>query len=116
MIKGPIGSARASGAKAERTAPGSRKEDVVRIGKLFHLTMLVDEFDRPQRFFNGVFSPICVMHGYSSHWNRDAAIYIIAETSIEPMHVFPPKGDEPATSWFRFMDRYGPRVHNLAFF
>ncbi len=88
----------------------------MRIGKLFHLTMLVDEFDRPQRFFNSIFSPLCTMHGYSSHWHRDAAIYVIAETSIEPMHVFPPRGDEPATSWYRYMERYGPRVHNLAFF
>jgi catechol 2,3-dioxygenase-like lactoylglutathione lyase family enzyme len=88
----------------------------VRIGKLFHLTLLVDEFDGPERFFNSVFSPLCMMRGYSSHWHREGAIYIIAETSIEPMYVLPPREGEPGTSWYRFMARYGPRVHNLAFY
>jgi 4-hydroxyphenylpyruvate dioxygenase-like putative hemolysin len=88
----------------------------VRIGKLFHLTMLVDEFEGPERFLNSVFSPLCTMRGYSSHWHRHAAIYVIAETSIEPMHVLPPRDGEEATSWYRFMKRHGPRVHNLAFY
>jgi catechol 2,3-dioxygenase-like lactoylglutathione lyase family enzyme len=88
----------------------------VRIGKLFHLTLLVDEFDGPERFFNGVFSPLCMMRGYSSHWHREGAIYIIAETSIEPMYVLPPREGEEGTSWYRFMARYGPRVHNPAFY
>jgi catechol 2,3-dioxygenase-like lactoylglutathione lyase family enzyme len=88
----------------------------VRIGKLFHLTLLVDEFDGPERFFASLFSPLCMMRGYSSHWHREAAIYIIAETSIEPMHVLPPREGEQGTSWYRFMARYGPRIHNLAFY
>jgi len=88
----------------------------VRIGKLFHLTMLVDSFDGPELFFNSLFSPMCTIRGYSSFWHRDAAIYVIAETAIEPMHVLPPREGEEATSWFRFMDRFGPRVHNLAFY
>jgi catechol 2,3-dioxygenase-like lactoylglutathione lyase family enzyme len=88
----------------------------VRIGKLFHLTLLVDDYDGPERFFNGIFSPLCIMRGYSSFWHRDGGIYIIAETSIEPMHVYPPREGEQGTSWYRFMERYGPRVHNLAFY
>ena len=88
----------------------------MQIGKLFHLTMLVDELEGPERFFNSIFSPMCTMHGYSSHWHRHAAIFVIAETSIEPMHVLPPREGEEATSWYRFMERYGPRVHNLAFY
>ena len=43
-------------------------------------------------------------------------IYVIAEMSIEPMHVLPPGPGQEATSWFRYMDRYGPRVHNMAFY
>jgi catechol 2,3-dioxygenase-like lactoylglutathione lyase family enzyme len=88
----------------------------MRIGKLFHLTMLVDEFAAPELFFNSIFSPVCAMRGYSSFWHRDAAIYVIAETSIEPMHVLPPRDGEEATSWYRYMERFGPRVHNLAFY
>jgi catechol 2,3-dioxygenase-like lactoylglutathione lyase family enzyme len=88
----------------------------VQIGKLFHLTMLVDDFEGPEQFFNSIFSPVCTMRGYAAHWHRHAAIYIIAETSIEPMHVYPPADGEEGTSWYRYMDRYGPRVHNLAFY
>jgi catechol 2,3-dioxygenase-like lactoylglutathione lyase family enzyme len=88
----------------------------MRIGKLFHLTMLVDDLVETEKFFNSVFSPLCIMRGYSSHWHRHAVMYVIGETCIEPMHVLPPEpGDEP-TSWYRFLERHGPRIHNLAFY
>jgi catechol 2,3-dioxygenase-like lactoylglutathione lyase family enzyme len=87
-----------------------------RIGKLFHLTPLVDSLSDAEYFFNALFSPLCMMRNYSSHWHRHAAIYVIAETSIEPMHVLAPEPDDEATSWYRYMDRYGPRVHNMAFY
>ena len=53
-----------------------------RIGKLFHLTPLVDDLAPAEYFFNSVFAPLCMMRNYSSHWHRHAAIYIIGETSI----------------------------------
>ena len=87
-----------------------------RIGKLFHLTPLVDSLPDAEFFFNAVFSPLCMMRNYSSHWHRHAAIYVIAETSIEPMHCLPPLPGDEATSWFRYADRFGPRVHNMAFY
>ena len=87
-----------------------------RIGKLFHLTPLVDSLPDAEFFFNAVFSPLCMMRNYSSHWHRHAAIYIIGETSIEPMHCLPPRPGDEATSWFRYADRFGPRVHNMAFY
>ncbi len=88
----------------------------MKIGKLFHLTMLVDDLGATERFFNGVFSPLCIMRGYSAHWHRHAAVYLIGETSIEPMHVLPPEPGGTATSWYRFMEQHGPRIHNLAFY
>jgi catechol 2,3-dioxygenase-like lactoylglutathione lyase family enzyme len=87
-----------------------------RIGKLFHLTPLVDSLPDAEYFFNTVFSPLCMMRNYSSHWHRHAAIYIIGETSIEPMHCLPPEPGAEATSWYRYADRFGPRVHNMAFY
>lgn len=88
----------------------------MKIGKLFHLTMLVEDLAPVERFFNAVFSPMCIMRSYSSHWHRHAAVYVIAETCIEPMHVLPPESGGTATSWYRFMAAHGPRVHNLAFY
>jgi catechol 2,3-dioxygenase-like lactoylglutathione lyase family enzyme len=87
-----------------------------RIGKLFHLTPLVDSLADAEYFFDRVFSPLCMMRNYSPHWHRHAAIYVIAETSIEPMEVLPPlPGNEP-TSWYRYTERFGMRVHNIAFY
>ena len=88
----------------------------MKIGKLFHLTMLVDDLEGPEQFFNSIFSPMCTMRGYSSQWHRYAALYVIADTAIEPMHVLAPLAGQAPTSWYRFMQRYGPRVHNLAFY
>jgi catechol 2,3-dioxygenase-like lactoylglutathione lyase family enzyme len=97
----------------ERDEPGPGQ---FRIGKLFHLTPLVDSLADAELFFNSVFSPLCMLRNYSAHWHRHAAVYVVAETSIEPMQPLAPvDGGEP-TSWFRYMDRFGPHVHNLAFY
>ena len=87
-----------------------------RIGKLFHLTPLVDSLADAEYFFSAVFSPLVMMRNYSAHWHRHAAIYIIGETSIEPMECLGPPPGEEATSWFRYVDKFGPRVHNMAFY
>src|SRR6476646_764168 len=87
-----------------------------RLGKLFHLTPLVDSIADAEFFFNSVFAPLCMMRGYSSHWHRHGAIYLIAEASIEPMEPLPPLPGVEGTSWFRYMDKHGPHVHNIAFY
>jgi catechol 2,3-dioxygenase-like lactoylglutathione lyase family enzyme len=87
-----------------------------RIGKLFHLTPLVDSIADAEFFFGSLFAPLCVMRNYSAHWHRHGAIYVIAETSIEAMQPLPPEDGQKGTSWFRYMDRYGPHVHNIAFY
>ena len=88
----------------------------MRIGKLFHLTPLVDDLNAAEFFFVGLFSPIAVYRDYSPHWHRDASILVIADTVIEPMQPFPPEPGQKGTSWFRYIEKFGPRVHNLAFY
>ncbi len=100
----------------ERSPEEAAASDQFRIGKLFHLTPLVDSIADAELFFNSVFSPMCIMRGYSPHWHRHGAIYVIAETSIEPMQPLPPPPGEEGTSWFRYMEKYGPHVHNMAFY
>ena len=87
-----------------------------RIGKLFHLTPLVDDLGAAEFFYDSVFSPLCMMRNYSDHWHRDAAIYVIANAAIEPMECYGPRDGEPGTSWYRYFERFGPRVHNTAFY
>jgi len=88
----------------------------LRIGQLFHLTPLVDDLDAAVAFYDAVFGPLCTYRGYSSHWHRDAAILVMADTVVEPMQPYPPADGEQGTSWFRYIDRFGPRVHNMAFY
>ena len=88
----------------------------MKIGKLFHLTPLVDDLSAAEFFLVGLFSPICVYRDYSPHWHRDASILIVADTVIEPMQPYPPAAGQKGTSWFRYIDKFGPRVHNLAFY
>lgn len=87
-----------------------------RIGKLFHLTPLVDDLGKAEYFFNSIFQPLCMMRNYAELWHRHAAVYVIGETSIEPMECLPPRPGEEATSWYRYAERFGPRVHNMAFY
>ncbi|HEX5587088.1 MAG TPA: VOC family protein [Acidimicrobiia bacterium] len=88
-----------------------------RIGKLFHLTPLVESLADAELFFDSVFSPHCMMRNYSPHWNRDAAIYIIGGASIEPMECYGPReGEAQGSSWYRYVQKNGPRVHNTAFY
>jgi len=89
-----------------------------RIGKLFHLTPLVDDLAAAEYFFNSVFAPLTMMRNYSELWHRHAAIYVMAETSIEPMQCLArePGSDLEETSWYRYAERFGPRVHNMAFY
>jgi catechol 2,3-dioxygenase-like lactoylglutathione lyase family enzyme len=97
--------------------PAARSaSDEFRLGRLFHLTPLVDSIADAELFFNSVFAPMCMMRGYAEHWHRHGAIYVIADTSIEPMEPLPPPPGEQGTSWFRYMDKYGPHVHNIAFY
>ena len=103
-------------AAVEQDPAATTASDEFRLGKLFHLTPLVDSIADAEFFFNSVFAPLCSMRGYSSHWHRHGAIYLIAETSIEPMEPLPPPPGESGTSWFRYMDKYGPHVHNIAFY
>ncbi len=100
----------------ERTRDGDDGSERFRIGKLFHLTPLVDSIGDAEFFFNSVFSPLCMMRNYSPHWHRHGAVYVIAETAIEPMQPLPPRDGEAATSWFRYMEKHGPHVHNMAFY
>jgi hypothetical protein len=88
----------------------------VDIGRVFHYTPLVEDLPAAEAFFETFFAPHCFYRGYSPHWHRQAAIYVMGEFVIEPLQPLPPEGDAPASSWYRFMERYGERVLNVSFY
>ena len=85
------------------------------IKKLYHLTLLVEDLPAAEAFYARVFSPHCFMRGYAPlPLHRDAALLAIADTVIEPMRPLPPGAGERGTTIYRFLERFGPRVHSLA--
>ncbi|HLN16272.1 MAG TPA: VOC family protein [Acidimicrobiales bacterium] len=88
----------------------------LRIGKLFHLTPLVDDLDGAVEFFTSVFAPLVYYRGYAAHWHREASLMAIADSIIEPLLPLPPADGAVGTSWFRYMESFGPRVHNVAIY
>jgi hypothetical protein len=88
----------------------------VTIGRVFHFTPLVDDLPGAEAFFSTFFAPHCFYRGYSGHWHRVAAIYAIGEFVVEPLQPLPPGEGQQASSWYRYMERHGPRVHNLSFY
>jgi Glyoxalase/Bleomycin resistance protein/Dioxygenase superfamily len=88
----------------------------VTIGRVFHYTPLVDDLPAAEAFFCTYFAPHCFYRGYSPHWHRQAAIYVIGEFVVEPLQPLPPGPEQHPSSWYRYMERNGPRVHNLSFY
>jgi len=88
----------------------------VPIGRVFHYTPLVEDVSEAVAFFDRYFAPHCFYRGYSPHWHRMAAILVIGEFVIEPLQPLAPEGDAAASSWYRFMRRYGTRVLNVSFY
>ena len=86
------------------------------IGRVFHFTPLVDDLPRAEAFFSTFFAPHCFYRGYAAHWHRMAAIYAIGDFVVEPLQPLPPGPGQQPSSWFRYMERYGPRVHNISFY
>ncbi len=86
------------------------------IGRVFHYTPLVDDLPEAEAFFNTFFGPHCFYRGYAPHWHRMAAIFTIGEFVVEPLQPLAPTTDREPSSWYRYMQRFGPRVHNLSLY
>ena len=56
-----------------------------RIGKLFHLTQVVDDLERVDRWHDDVFAAERFYHGYEESAGRDASLVAIGDVVLEPM-------------------------------
>jgi catechol 2,3-dioxygenase-like lactoylglutathione lyase family enzyme len=87
------------------------------VGKSFHLTLLVDDLAAADQFLLGLFAPHCFYRGYAPlPLHRTASLLAIGDFVIEPMQPHPPDEDERGTTIYRFLDRFGQCVHNIAFY
>ncbi|MGH7878115.1 MAG: VOC family protein, partial [Candidatus Binataceae bacterium] len=86
-----------------------------KIGKLFHLTHVVDDLAAVDRWYDEVFACHRFYHGYEKLAGRDASLLAIGEVIMEPMA---PARVEPLRnlSVKKFHDRFGQHFHSIAWY
>lgn len=85
------------------------------IGRLFHLTQVVDDLDAADSWYSEVFSALRIYRGRHDAALRDASILVIGNAVIEVIQV----ADAPGASETpigKYHDRFGQHMHSVAMF
>jgi catechol 2,3-dioxygenase-like lactoylglutathione lyase family enzyme len=86
-----------------------------KIGKLFHLTHVVDDLDAMDRWYDDIFAVHRFYHGYEKLAGRDASLLTIGDVVMEPMS--PAKVEKLKNeSVKKFHDRFGQHFHSIAWY
>lgn len=86
-----------------------------KIGKLFHLTHVVDDLDAVDAWYDNVFSVQRFYKGYEKLAGRDASLLCIGDVIMEPM--MPAKRENLRNlSVKKFHDRFGQHFHSIAWY
>ncbi len=86
-----------------------------KIGKLFHLTHVVNDLDAVDKWYDDVFSCKRFYKGYEKLAGRDASLLVIGEVLMEPMT--PAKRENLRNlSVKKFHDRFGQHFHSIAWY
>ncbi len=86
-----------------------------KIGKLFHLTHVVNNLDAVDTWYDDVFSVTRFYHGYEKLAGREASLIAIGDVIMEPMmpaHVENLRNQ----SVKKFHDRFGQHFHSIAWY
>jgi hypothetical protein len=86
-----------------------------KIGKLFHLTQVVDDLELVDRWYDDVFAVERFYNGYEELAGRNASPIAIGDLVLEPMT---PAKVEPLKnqSVKRFHARFGQHLHSIAWY
>ena len=85
------------------------------IGKLFHLTHVVDDLEAVDRWYDEVFSVTRFYNGYEELAGRNASLIAIGDVIMEPM--MPARVENLKNSSVkRFHDRFGQHFHSIAWY
>ncbi len=85
------------------------------IGKLFHLTHVVDDLDAVDRWYDDIFAVTRFYHGYEKLAGRVASLVAIGDVVMEPMMPARAEGLRNQ-SVKRFHDRFGQHFHSIAWY
>jgi catechol 2,3-dioxygenase-like lactoylglutathione lyase family enzyme len=86
-----------------------------KIGKLFHLTHVVNDLTAMDKWYDDIFSVNRFYHGYEKLAGRDASLLVIGDVCMEPMS--PAKVENLRNqSVKKFHDRFGQHFHSIAWY
>ena len=86
-----------------------------KIGKVFHLTHLVDDLDACDRWYDQVFAVNRFYRGYEKAAVRDASLIAIGEVVMEPLSLAKVPDAEKSPIG-KFKARFGQRFHSIAWY
>lgn len=86
-----------------------------KIGKLFHLTHVVDDIDTVDKWYDEIFAVTRFYHGYEKLAGRVASLIAIGDVIMEPM--MPARMENLRNlSVKKFHDRFGQHFHSIAWY
>jgi Glyoxalase/Bleomycin resistance protein/Dioxygenase superfamily len=86
-----------------------------KIGKLFHLTHVVDDLGAVDKWYDDIFAVTRFYRGYEPQAGRDASLIAIGDAVMEPMS--PAKvANLRNPSVKKFHDRFGQHFHSIAWY
>lgn len=86
-----------------------------KIGKIFHLTHLVNDLDACDRWYDQVFAVNRFYRGYEKLAVRDASLMAIGEIVMEPLSLAKVPDAEKSPIG-KFKARFGQRFHSIAWY
>jgi catechol 2,3-dioxygenase-like lactoylglutathione lyase family enzyme len=86
-----------------------------KIGKLFHLTHVVDNLRAADEWYDDVFSACRYYRGYMKAAMRNASVLAIGDTPLEAIQTAPVAGAENSAIG-KFHARYGQHYHSIAWY
>jgi len=86
-----------------------------KIGKLFHLTHVVDNLRAVDQWYDEVFSACRYYRGYMKAAMRNASVLAIADCPMEAIQLAPVPGAENSAIG-KFHARYGQHFHSIAWY
>lgn len=86
-----------------------------KIGKLFHLTHVVDNLRACDQWYDDVFSACRYYRGYMRAAMRNASVLAIGDTPLEAIQTAPVPGAENSAIG-KFHARYGQHYHSIAWY
>lgn len=86
-----------------------------KIGKIFHLTHVVNDLDAVDRWYDEIFAVNRFYHGYEKLAAREASLLLIGDLVMEPVMLAKEPGAD-RTPIGKFLARFGQHFHSIAWY